>query len=82
MTNHPNRNRDLTSAFAIRLANGRLWKNLGAASAAIFSSRENAEKTIRGFSGRGALANPTILRVVSGGTEGARLIDGYYTLEA
>jgi hypothetical protein len=81
MVNHPNRSGKALDSFVIRLANGNLWKSLGASGPAIFSNRENAEKTVAGFSGKGALATPEIRRVVSGATEGARLTDGYYTIE-
>jgi hypothetical protein len=68
--------------FVIRLKNGNLWKPLGASGPAIFASRANAETTVAGFSGRGALAEPTVMKVVGAATDGARLIDGYYVIEA
>jgi len=67
--------------YVIQLTNGNLWKNLGAESAAIFSTLENARKTVAGFSGRGVLANPTILKLASGPIEGQRQVGGYWVRE-
>ena len=80
MSHHPNRSRNYGS-YVIRLANGNFWKNLGAETTAVFLTLENAQATIAGFSGRGALANPKIMRVVSATTKGSRKIDGYYVVE-
>jgi len=77
MTNHPHRARN--RGFVVLLANGNLWKSLGASGPAIFHTSENAQATVAGFSGRGALANPKILRIVGAATQGACMIDGYYT---
>lgn len=52
-------------AFAIKLTNGRLWKGIGAHDAAIFRTRAEAQKTVDGFSGRGALAHAIVVSVKS-----------------
>ena len=79
MTNHPNRSKRRAS-YAILLNANTLWKSLGAADAAIFGRSEDAQATIDEFSGRGALAKPIIVRIVSGATEGARLVSGHYAI--
>ncbi len=71
----------IAHGFVIRLASGRLWKNFRASDVAIFSTLENAEATMAGFSGRGALTNPKILRVSGGPEEGAIKVDGYWMVE-
>ena len=84
MANHPNRSKagkPHTGGYVIALNNGRLWKSLNASDAAIFSRLENAEKTMAGFSGRGAFAAPRILRLVTGPGEGVVKRDGYFTTE-
>lgn len=83
MTNHPNRSKRPLSyqGFVIQLANGRLWKPLHASDAAIFATHEAAFRTMQGFSGRGALANPKVMRVTSACESGARKVDGYYLAE-
>lgn len=66
------------TSYVIQLSNKRLWKNLGADQAAVFASRENAEKTLAGFSGRGALAEPTIREVGHATDAGVEAVDGYW----
>lgn len=63
--------------YAIRLKVGRLWKNPHADGPAIFSTRERADRTIAGFSGRGALAGAKVVEIVGLNTPGREMCDGY-----
>lgn len=66
------------TSYVIRLNNGNLWHPLGTASPSIFFSQRDAEMTVSGFSGRGALAHPTIHQVIGQFEPGAIYMSGYW----